>query len=155
MMPSLDRRTLLAGTRRRGVQLAAATLSLVLALLLVGAASAQATDTTPPVFSGLKEAWTCIPGPVEVGVRTHYHLTWEAATDDVTPSSEIVYRIYFATRAGHENFSKPRWTTVPGATSFETPKLPSEKSFFVVRARDQAGNEDGNTVERRGFNVCE
>jgi hypothetical protein len=37
----------------------------------------------------------------------------------------------------------------------QLPKLPSTETFyFVVRARDGAGNEDSNTVEREGLNLC-
>jgi hypothetical protein len=73
----------------------------------------------------------------------------------VTPSSKIIYNIYQATTSGGEDFSAPTYTTAPGATSFDTPQLPSTKTFyFVVRARDQAGNEDSNTVEREGQNLC-
>ena len=52
-------------------------------------------------------------------------------------------------------FSHPSWTTAPGVTRFRTPGLASHGSFyFVVRARDQAGNEDRNRVERRGIDPC-
>jgi hypothetical protein len=127
------------------------------ALLVVGApAQAGADDDTPPVFEGLKSATTCIPGPIGGGSKSRYHLTWNAATDDVTPSSKIVYKVYQATTAGGENFSKPSYTTAAGATSFDTALLPTGKTFyFVVRARDLAGNKDSNTVERVGQNLCE
>ena len=94
-----------------------------------------------------------------------YTLTWPAAADGVTPSSEIVYDIFLAFTSGSENFSQPTWTTPPGATTFTTPGLPSEAAdyfeagggiyYFVVRARDQAGNEDQNKVEQRGYQVCD
>jgi hypothetical protein len=127
----------------------------VTALLVVGPAPALATDTTPPLFEGLQSAWTCIPGPVGAGGKAHYHLNWNAAKDDVTPSSEIAYKIYRATTPGGENFSRRTYRTV-GATSFETPLLPTGKTFyFVVRARDRAGNEDSNTIEKEGQNLCE
>ena len=49
----------------------------------------------------------------------------------------------------------PTYTTPAGATSFTTPPLATDKYFyFVVRARDQAGNSDSNTVEREGQNLC-
>jgi hypothetical protein len=74
----------------------------------------------------------------------------------VTPSSEIVYDVYQATSPGGENFSMPTYVTSAGATSFDTPQLPSEGTFyFVVRARDEAGNEDSNKVERQGQNLCD
>jgi hypothetical protein len=113
-------------------------------------------DRTPPTFAGLKSATTCIPGPIGGGQTSSYHLSWDPASDDVTPASEIVYDIYQATSPGGENFSMPTYVTSAGATSFDTPQLPSEGAFyFVVRARDEAGNEDSNKVERQGQNLCE
>src|SRR6266567_689812 len=89
-------------------------------------------------------------GPIGEGGTSSYHLSWEAAKDNVTPSSKIVYNVYQATTAGGENFSQPTYTTAAGVTSFDTPQLPTGKTFyFVVRARDQAGNEDSNTTERQ------
>jgi hypothetical protein len=125
-------------------------------LLVVGApASAKPTDTTPPTFSGLKSAVTCIPGPIGGGRTTRYTLSWDAAMDDVTPSRRIVYEVYQAIKPGGEDFSTPTYTTSPGATSFATPEVPADQAFyFVVRARDRAGNRDANTVERVGENLC-
>jgi hypothetical protein len=99
--------------------------------------------------------FACIPGPERPGQTITYTLSWDPATDDVTPSSQIVYDVYYATAPGRENFAKPTWTTARGATSFTTPGLSaSAPAYFVVRARDRAGNEDGNRVERRGVNRC-
>lgn len=112
-------------------------------------------DTTPPAFAGLQRAFACTPGPQRPGQTTPFTLTWAAATDDVTPSSEIVYDAFMATTAGGEDFSPPNWTTPPGVTRFTTPGLASHGTFyFVVRATDQAGNEDHNLVERRGIDPC-
>jgi hypothetical protein len=112
------------------------------------------TDTTPPTFSGLQSGYYCTGGPVRPAETTPYTLTWQAATDDVTPSSQIVYDVFVSYTAGGENFSQPTWTTPPGVTTYRTPNLPSEGTYFVVRARDQAGNEDQNKVEREGGNIC-
>jgi hypothetical protein len=113
------------------------------------------TDSTPPTFAGLVKATTCVPGPIGPGKSTPYHLTWNPATDAVTPSSEIVYDVYQATTAGDESFSVPTYTTQPGVTSFATPPLSStQKYYFVVRARDRAGNRDSNRIERVGENLC-
>ena len=127
-----------------------------LALLVISPpAAAKWRDHTPPTFAGLKSATTCIPGPIGAGRTSRYHLRWNPATDNVTPSSKIVYDVYQAPRSGGEDFSTPTYTTPAGATSFNTPPLPADKYFyFVVRARDQAGNRDSNTVERRGVNLC-
>ena len=130
----------------------------LLALTAVPASGAPARvaspDRTPPKFAGLKSATTCVPGPIG-GQSTSYHLGWEAATDNVTPSTKIVYDIYQATSRGGEDFSSATYTTSRGATSFTTPPLPADKDFyFVVRARDRAGNRDSNQVERQGVNLC-
>ena len=126
------------------------------ALFLAASPSALAKrDTVPPKFAGLKSATTCIPGPTGGGGTTSYHLTWDAANDNRTPSSQIVYDVYQATTSGGEDFSTPTYATAPGDTSFDTPQLPADKTFyFVVRARDRAGNRDSNTVERQGQNLC-
>jgi hypothetical protein len=132
-------------------------LVVALAALLLLSAPAQASrrDHRPPVFAGLRSATTCIPGPTGGGSTSSYHLVWDPAKDNVTPSAKIVYEIYQATKPGGENFSTPTYTTPPGAASFDTPQLPTDNTFyFVVRARDRAGNEDSNTVEREGQNLC-
>jgi hypothetical protein len=113
-------------------------------------------DVTPPKFAGLARATTCIPGPVGGPVRnTPFALSWNPATDDVTPQSEIVYEIYEAHAPGTEDFAHPSYVSDPGATTFVTPPLPDDVShYFVVRARDAAGNRDRNKVERLGENLC-
>jgi hypothetical protein len=56
---------------------------------------------------------------------------------------------------GGEDFSAPTYATARGATTFDTPLLPTDESFyFVVRARDRVGNEESNTVEQEGQNLC-
>ncbi len=111
-------------------------------------------DRTPPTFAGLQSATTCIPGPI-AGQSASYRLTWKPATDNVTPSTKIVYDIYQSAEPGSEDFSSATYTTRRGATSFTTPALPADENvFFVVRARDRAGNRDSNQIERQGVNLC-
>lgn len=114
------------------------------------------SDLTPPKFAGLSRATTCIPGPVAGPVRNSpYALTWDQASDNVTPQGEIVYEIYVANAAGTEDFAHPSYVSDPGATMFVTPPLPDNvPQYFVVRARDAAGNRDRNKVERLGQNLC-
>jgi hypothetical protein len=120
----------------------------------VALAGAAAPDRTPPTFAGLRSATTCIPGPIG-GQSAGYRLSWDAATDDITPSTKIVYDIYQATMPGGEDFASATYTTRRGATAFTTPPLPADKLFyFVVRARDRAGNRDSNEIERAGVNLC-
>jgi hypothetical protein len=118
-------------------------------------AGAKPKDQIAPEFGGLKFATTCIPGPVG-GSETSYTLSWASATDNVTPAKKIVYDVYQANTPGGEDYSTPTYTSKAGATSFTTPPLSTEKPvYFVVRARDKAGNTDTNTVERQGVNLCE
>jgi hypothetical protein len=116
---------------------------------------AASGDTQAPAFAGLVRAFACTPGAQRPGETTPYNLSWQVATDNRTPASQIVYDIFMSTTAGGESFTQPTWTSPPGATTFRTPGLPSHGIvYFVVRARDQAGNEDGNTVERLGVDPC-
>jgi len=136
---------------------AAGTTALV--ALTAGAATAVSArvpseDRTPPTFAGLKSATACIPGPGG-GQTASYRLDWDRATDNVTPSTQIAYDVYQATKSGGEDFSSATYTVRHGATTFATPPLPADGTFFfVVRARDRAGNRDSNVVEREGVNIC-
>ena len=136
---------------------AAASVSLLLVVviaMLVISSPADAKGKGHITFAGLKAATTCIPGPIGGGRSSSYHLSWEPATKK-NKHSRFVYEVYQATTRGGENFSTPTYTTAPGVTSFDTPQLPTEDTFyFVVRARDRAGNEDSNTVEQEGQNLC-
>jgi len=63
--------------------------------------------------------------------------------------------VFQATSPGGERFSTPTYTTRRGATSFATPPLSSTLTYyFIVRARDAAGNRDRNRRERPGMNLC-
>lgn len=129
---------------------------------IVGRFTFRVNSTVPgpgggsaPAFAGLQRAFACTPGPQRPGETTPYNLSWQSATDEQTASSQIVYDIYYATRPGGEDFASPTWVTQPGVTSFQTPGLPSHgAAYFVVRARDQAGREDQNTVEKPGVDPC-
>jgi hypothetical protein len=139
-----------------GLALAATITGLVALLIFDPVAQGRRRDHTPPVFAGLASATTCIGGPIGSGISSSYHLSWEAATDDLTRARRISYEVYQASKPGGEDFSQPTYQTSRGATSFDTPKLPSDETFyFVVRARDRAGNEDSNTIEREGVNLCD
>ena len=141
--------------RRLGWWLAAAFALLALGSATGAFARVAGQDRTPPAFAGLQSATTCVAGPIGAGRTTSYRLVWDEAVDDVTPSTKLVYDIYQATKSGGEDFSSPTYTVRHGATSFATPLLPVETTFyFVVRARDRAGNRDSNEVERQGVNLC-
>jgi hypothetical protein len=88
--------------------------------------------------------------PIGGGRTTSYTLSWDPATDNLSPARRIGYDVYRATTAGGEDFATPTYTTEPGATWFATPELPTDEVFcFVVRARDQAGNRDSPRCRAR------
>src|SRR5256886_14934340 len=97
---------------RRSVGVRSALVLLVVALILVASptAGAKRRDHTPPTFAGLKSATTCVPGPIGGGRTTSYTLRGDAATDNVSPSSTIVYLVYQANAPGSEDYSTPTYT---------------------------------------------
>lgn len=106
-----------------------------------GGGDAGPVDTTPPTFAGLESA-------APKGEST-VALTWKAATDDASAAARIAYRVYAAEAAGAQDFSKPLVTTPAGSTGATLTALAAGTTFyFVVRAVDEAGNEDANTAEK-------
>ena len=121
----------------------------------VSSGTTSPTQTTGPAFAGLTSATMCSPVTPKVQPQGKtYTLTWSPATDPVTPSSQIVYDIYYSATSGGEDYSNPLKTTLPGATSATVQTASLGAAYFVVRARDQAGLEDHNTVERLAVNMC-
>jgi hypothetical protein len=101
-----------------------------------------ATDTVAPTFAGLTSATTGGSGAID--------LAWSAATDDQSPPAAISYLVFMGGSAAGEDFTLPVLVTDPGATSATVSGLPyaDQARYFVVRARDAAGNVDPNTVEQ-------
>jgi hypothetical protein len=101
-----------------------------------------ADDTKPPTFAGLKAAAPGAGGQVA--------LSWDAAQDDLTPPAAMQYLVYESDTAGNEDFTAPVLVTAPGAASAIVGRLPNANvaRYFVVRARDAAGNVDANTAEK-------
>lgn len=98
-------------------------------------------DVVAPVFAGL--------ATLSATSATECLASWTAASDDVSTSDKIRYRIYVATASGAQDFGLPRATTPAGSTVHNLTGLVSGVPVYVVvRAMDEAGNEDDNTVER-------
>jgi hypothetical protein len=113
-------------------------------------------QTQGPTFAGLESVTTCgpvLPHPALLYPGHTYALTWAPATDPVTPSAQIVYEIFYSGTPGGENYSQPNFTSSPGATS-QTVTIPGTAPYWVVRARDQAGLVDDNTIERTAVIRC-
>ncbi len=99
-----------------------------------------ATDVANPTFAGAKTAETADGAGVK--------LTWDAATDDLTGAKGIQYVIFWSTKTGTQTFGLPHAIAPAGSTEYVVRGLPPEQTlFFVVRARDAAGNRDENKVE--------
>ena len=94
-------------------------------------------DTTPPTFAGAS-------GATDAGTGGAVTLTWAAASD---PSTPITYDIYWATTAGGENYATPNQTSSSGTGATVTGLTNGTPYYFVVRAKDSAGNEESNAVE--------
>ncbi|TKJ47212.1 hypothetical protein CEE34_04755, partial [Candidatus Aerophobetes bacterium Ae_b3a] len=99
-------------------------------------ATATADDTPPPSPSNLAAA------PItEGGIQ----LTWTASVSETDVSQ---YNIYRATSSGGQNYSSPTYTVSVGITSYiDSSCTDSQTYYYVVRARDAAGNTDSNTNE--------
>ena len=106
-------------------------------------------DTEAPIFSGLDKK----PKIKNSGTIT---LSWDAATDNLDQSDQIVYEICFTLDVGefcpdffdNANLVEKRVTN-PGVTTIDVTGLfPGIQYFFLVRARDRAGNLDQNREEQ-------
>lgn len=100
-------------------------------------------SAAPPTFAGVTSA-----APAAL---TSLQVTWNAATDAVTPAARIAYNVYVATAAGAQNFSTPTAIAPPGSTSLLINTLAANTSYFVVvRAVNEAKVEDLNKTELPG-----
>lgn len=99
-------------------------------------------DTMPPSFAGLTTAMLMDATTAE--------LCWTAGSDTVTPPAGIFYDVFEADASGgHDFMAPPLLASPPGATCVTRSLLePGMEYCWIVRARDAAGNRDGNTVER-------
>jgi hypothetical protein len=87
----------------------------------------------PPLFSGLGSA---LPAPEGAT------LSWSAAF-----TGPMTYSIYESMLSGAEDFNAPVMTTT-NLTAFVSPLTPGITYYFVVRATDNCGVSESNTVER-------
>jgi hypothetical protein len=106
-----------------------------------GAGNSGSKDKTPPTFTGLNKATVNDDGSVD--------LSWDQASDNDSSPQAISYIVYVGTQMGGEDFSKPFAVTPSGATGATLSNVVAgEDHFWVVRAVDQAGNQDQNMVEK-------
>lgn len=99
-------------------------------------------DATAPTFSGI-DSITFDP------VARTAKLTWLAATDDRSTADKIVYAVYQRTGLAQYDFAKPREVTGANVLTVDITGLKSNTTYaWVVRARDEALNEDFNLQEK-------
>lgn len=116
----------------------------LLAALAVGGCLSEKDDTerTPPVFAGLSQI---------TSLSDSVLLEWSPASDDATPSARLVYLVFRAEDAAAFDFARPLFTSARGELFFRDREVASGRQYrYVVRARDEAGNVDGNTIEMGG-----
>ncbi|MGC9043126.1 MAG: hypothetical protein ACP5KG_04640 [Myxococcota bacterium] len=104
-------------------------------------ADIQATDNAAPNFAGL------------IGIKINFPesvtLNWLAAKDNVTKEENIIYIICMSETEGgcKTNFNEK--DSVKGTLSYKiTGLIEGRKYYFLVRAKDEAGNVDANMVEK-------
>jgi len=91
------------------------------------------SDCAAPTFGGLTAAEA---GDYEVT------LSWNQATD----AHPVVYHIYRADSSGGQDFNAPTYA-VSTLSMVDKDVENNHTYYYVVRAEDQAGGEDANTVE--------
>lgn len=98
------------------------------------------TAETPPQFDGLDTVRLA---------KIKAILKWNPAQDDESATSKIKYRIYRRDIDGQFSFNSPLFETEQGMLQQEDSNIDPNKSYaYVVRAIDEMGYEDKNTVEK-------
>ena len=115
-------------------------------------------DTTPPTFGGATST------TVGLDTRHEVRIGWSNASDNFTPAANMVYVVCLSERCGATDcdFSDPTspllHTTTAGVTTLLLTNLqPNTRYYAVVRARDEVGNQETNSVVRsiktQGYNA--
>jgi len=108
--------------------------------LRLAGATGPAPDRRAPTFAGVTS--------VRAGGTDTLSVGWSPATDDRSDAAAIRYDVFVARASGGQDLARPTLTTPPGATRATVRGLqPGTRYHVVVRARDAAGNADGNTRE--------
>lgn len=96
-------------------------------------------DDEAPSFVGAMDA-----SPADGAAVT---LSWDAASDDVSPDEVIIYFVYVAEKGTEIDFRTAYYISDPGQTevTIRLPR-PDTEYDFIVRARDAAGHFDDNDL---------
>ncbi|MBI2061726.1 MAG: hypothetical protein HYT87_18450, partial [Nitrospirae bacterium] len=105
------------------------------------AVTSKTNDKTPPTFAGAVVATTISTTAIDV--------MWNAGSDAVTATGNLVYDICQSTTPGGCATFTPTYTSAAGVSFHNVTGLTAgTRYYFVARAKDQAGNADTNSVEK-------
>src|SRR5690606_38278225 len=100
--------------------------------------SPPAFEISPiPIFGGVSQGHLTADGIV---------LAWFAGVDDETAPDDLVYVAHAGRGEGPVNLAPPVGVSLPGAESLLLVGLEPADYRFVVRVRDEDGNEDDNVA---------
>jgi sugar lactone lactonase YvrE len=92
-------------------------------------------DTTAPSMPVNFKAKRQFSDPSQV------NFTWNASSDDLTPSGSLIYEICQSAVSGTCVDFTPVYTTAAGSVNYSASSInPIYVYYFIIRARDQAGN---------------
>lgn len=101
--------------------------------------ASDALATSAPTFGGVTAAMA--------DTAYSLRLTWNAASDDITPPDQIEYRAFVATASQMQDFTLPQSFIMGTTNGVVGGLMPGTQYFVVVRAVNMFGNIDANTVE--------
>jgi len=98
-------------------------------------------DTTPPFYFGAAGVFAA-----DHVNSTTIEVSWNQAVDDISVAAAIRYNVYYSTDPG-DLFTGSPASTVVGTTNTTISGLDPSLAYFVgVRAEDEAGNVETNTI---------
>ncbi len=98
-------------------------------------------DEVPPAFSGIVSTYAVSDRAAE--------LRWNPGADTKSPPNTLRYAVYRSEIAGGQDFSRPVIVADPGSTIVVDGGLRANTTYhYVVRCRDECGNEESNIVEQ-------
>jgi len=102
-------------------------------------------DSNPPTYGpGIPPGAQNV---YRVDANTKAIVAWSPATDDSTPAYQMKYNVHTAETAGAVFTTPLKTDTFTGTlVGYVTGLDPTKTYYFGVRAEDQAGNEETNTV---------
>lgn len=120
---------------------------LALSTLLINGCSSSGSDPinppsgdqTPPSFSGANNA--------QMSGADSILVSWNNASDNASAAADIKYNVYLAQSSTNQDFTTP-FASDTGVTSTTITGVNNKvDNYIIVRAEDEAGNEESNNVQ--------